>query len=286
MKPAPECYACFLKQTLLAARLATKDEARHHTALQATLKLLSRMSRTQWGNNPPFIATNVFRNAYKALACSDPYLRVKNEYNRTVKRMYPELERLMKSSPQPIHTALKLAIAGNIIDFGILEFIDLQGTLKQTLALSLPCKAVKEFSMKASKARGILYIADNAGEIGFDYFLIRELKKINPAVRIFLAVKKHPIINDATPTDAKYFKLERVAELTDTGGNWVGTHPRLCSPRFQKLFHDADLIISKGQANWESLEELRDPRITFLLKAKCPVVAENLGVKLNGIIFR
>jgi uncharacterized protein with ATP-grasp and redox domains len=181
--------------------------------------------------------------------------------------------------------AVKLALAGNIIDFGILEHIDLQKTLTDTLAYRLPKMPAARFKKRARSARSILYIADNAGEIGFDYFLIAEMKRLNPEAKITLSVKKEPVINDATREDARYFSLERLVSVVDTGPSFVGTHVGSSSAAFKKIFSAADLVISKGQANWESLEELKDPRIVFLLRAKCPIVASTLKVPLNQAVI-
>lgn len=283
MKPTVDCFACFLRQAHIASRLATGNVRRHMRVQQAIARLLAT---TDFSRNPPFIATLVFRKAYDVLKSGDPYLGVKKEYNRKVKALYPSLETLMKASHNRFATAVRLALAGNIIDFGILERFDLHGTLKETLDVPLPAAAIRRFRSRVKNAESILYLADNAGEIGFDSFLIDEIRRANPRARIVLAVKGDPVINDATAADARYFGLHRKAFLIDTGGNWVGTHPRQSSRSFQKTFRDADLIISKGQANWESLEELNDPRITFLLKAKCPIVADALRVRLGDVVLR
>jgi len=179
-----------------------------------------------------------------------------------------------------------MALAGNIIDFGILEKFNLTKTLKDTLKLRLPENKVRSIRKRIGSAKSILYIADNAGEIGFDYFLISEIHKLNPLVKLYLSVKKTPIINDATKEDALFFGLGRYANIIDSGDSWIGTHPGLCSKTFRKVYDTADLIVSKGQANYESLEEQHDPRILFLLKAKCPVVSRSLKVKLNDIVIK
>jgi uncharacterized protein with ATP-grasp and redox domains len=244
-------------------------------------KMLSWLAAADWSRNPPFIATQLFRRTYRALGTKDPYARVKKEYNNKVLALYPRSRRLLRTSADPLATALRLALAGNIIDFGILEQFDLGAVLQQTLAMPLAPAKVRKFRERARAASRILYIADNAGEIGLDRFLIEEIRRVNPAARVTLAVKKTPNINDATLEDARFFQLEDVAELIDTGGNWIGTHVHLCAPRFQKTFRQADLIVSKGQANYEALEDRRDPRIVFLLRAKCPVVARMLRVALD-----
>jgi uncharacterized protein with ATP-grasp and redox domains len=282
MKPSPECFGCFLKQSLIASRLAGVSTTKASEVQRSVARLLSR---TDWQRNPPYIASLVFRTVYTLLDRKDPYAAVKREYNRKVKDLYPRLSRLVSSADDPFTTAVKLALAGNIIDFGILEEIDFPGTLEQTLALTLPAEKLGRIKSRVSDAAHILYLADNAGEIGLDYFLLAEIKKLNPGTAVTLAVKKTPVINDATAADARYFGLEHFARIIDTGGNRVGTHPALFSAPFKKAFAAADLIISKGQANWESLEDRRDPRFVFLLKAKCAIVAKHLNVDLNETVL-
>ncbi|MFH1368929.1 MAG: ARMT1-like domain-containing protein [Elusimicrobiota bacterium] len=283
MKPKPECTPCFLRQMAIASRLATHSKTLHGKVQRDSKRLLFKMGDV---HNPPYIATVLFRNAYRLLRTKDPYLPLKDKYNRKVKSLFPFLSKLIENSINPLTTALKLALAGNIIDFGILERFSLSKTLEQTLVLRIPDIKIAEIRRRIVKAADILFIADNAGEIGFDRFLLEQIKSINPSARIFLSVKKTPIINDATAKDARFFKLQELAKIMDSGDNWIGTHPHLCSFKFREIFENADFIISKGQANYESLEELADPRIVFLLKAKCPVVASNLKVKLNDIVIK
>jgi len=267
----------------IAVRLVGGDAALREKVKNSTLQLLKKLGTK---HNPPYIATVLFRNAYRLLGHDDPYLALKKEYNEKAKKFHPFLEKLIARAADPLAEALKMALAGNIIDFGILEKFDLDKTLKKTLKLRLPQNKVRSIRKRIAAAKTILYIADNAGEIGFDYFLISEIHRINPLAKIYLSVKKTPIINDATKEDALFFGLGRYASILDSGDNWIGTHPRLCSKTFLKAYDTAGLIISKGQANYESLEEQHDPRILFLLKSKCPVVSRSLKVKLNDVVMK
>lgn len=283
MKPRPECAPCFLRQMAIASRLAAADRRQAAKVQTATSKLIDKLGNI---HNPPYIATVLFRNTYRILGVKDPYLLLKEEYNRKVLSLYPYLDKLIEKSSNSLSESIKMALAGNIIDFGILEKFNLNRTLSQTLRIKLKASKIAEIRSRIKKAGLILYIADNAGEIGFDRFLLTDIRRINPEAKVFFSVKRTPIINDATADDARFFRLEELARIINSGDSWIGTHPRLCSPAFRKIFAKAGLIISKGQANYESLEELNDPRILFLLKAKCPVVSRNLGVKLNEVVIK
>lgn len=267
----------------IASRLAGAGPALCKKVQESTSKLLARLGT---GHNPPYIATVLFRNAYKVLRHDDPYLALKKEYNKKALDLHPFLEKILAKAKDPLAEAIKMALAGNIIDFGILENINLDKTLHRTMRIRIPEKKLREIRRRIANSDRILYICDNAGEIGFDYFLLREIRKINPGAKLFLSVKRTPIINDATKEDALYFGLGKFAEIIDSGDSWIGTHPEHCSKKFRSVYDKAGLVISKGQANFESLEEEHDPRILFLLKAKCPVVSSVLRVKLNETVIK
>ena len=169
MKPQKECTPCFLRQMDIACRLAGADNDLRAKVMDSSSALLKKLAA---GHNPPYIATILFRNTYRLLRHDDPYLALKKEYNAKALKFYPFLEKLLARSSNPLAEALKMALAGNIIDFGILEKFNLTETLKATLKLRLPENKVRSIRKRIAGAETILYIADNAGEIGFDYFLI------------------------------------------------------------------------------------------------------------------
>jgi len=102
---------------------------------------------------------------------------------------------------------------------------------------------------------------------------------------VVLSVKSGPIINDATVDDARQAGLDRMGRIIETGNNFIGINLKQASPEFSREFEDADMIISKGQGNFESLDEIKGKKIFFLLKAKCEKIARELGVNYLDVVF-
>ena len=137
------------------------------------------------------------------------------------------------------------------------------------------------FKEAISQAEEILYLADNAGEIVFDRLLIEQL----PMDRVTVVVKGEPVINDATLQDAVVAGLDKIVEVTDNGSDAPGTILESCSQSFINHFDKADLVIAKGQGNYETLSDV-DKNIFFILKAKCPVISRNIGCEVGEMILR
>ena len=189
------------------------------------------------------------------------------------------MEPLVHNSENPLENAVRLAIAGNIIDLGIKTSItnaDIQKTIKDSLTAPLNQVIIEEFRSDIESAQDILYLADNAGEIVFDRLLIEQL----PEKKITVAVKGSPVINDATMEDAISTGLTKIVPVIDNGSDGPGTILETCSDEFLSRFEQADLIISKGQGNFETLSEI-DKKIYFFLKAKCSVIAQHLQVPVG-----
>ncbi|MGQ9621179.1 MAG: damage-control phosphatase ARMT1 family protein [Bacteroidales bacterium] len=211
----------------------------------------------------------------------DPYAEDKKESNDQALRMAPELDEIIRKSPDPFSTALRLAIAGNIIDFATGNNFNLQATIKMALESDFTIDHSIDLRKKIEKADSILYLGDNAGEIVFDTLFISTIKHRN----LKFAVRGSPIINDATFEDALYTGMASVAEVISTGYDAPSVIPEKSSKNFQEYFAKADVIISKGQGNLEGLLHLNDSRIFFLLMAKCDVVAEYLKVPRGSMVI-
>jgi hypothetical protein len=185
--------------------------------------------------------------------------------------------------PDRLEGGVRAAIAGNVIDFGIYDHIDLQRSIEESFRLELSRDSFDAFRHAVETAGRILYLCDNAGEIVFDRVLLRILQEQGKSVTV--AVKGAPVINDATLEDAAEAGITEYTELIDNGSDGIGTLLESCSERFQDAYRSADMIISKGQANFETLEQTRDPRLFFLFKIKCPVVGRALGRENGGIVL-
>ena len=210
----------------------------------------------------------------------DPYKEAKRISNDMVLNMYPNLKNQIKLSDDPFNTALRLAIAGNIIDFAVSNNFNLQATIDKALSIDFAIDHSNELKQAILKASTVLYLGDNAGEIVFDKLFIENIKHGN----LYYSVRGAPIINDATMDDAKYIGMDEVAKIISNGYDAPSTILEQCSPEFKDLFQKADLIISKGQGNLEGLMDKTAKEIYYLLMVKCNVIADFLSVPINSFV--
>ena len=270
MNTALDCIPCLLRQTLEAARIVSNDPAVHEQMVRDVLRWTSEMDLSL---SPPAVAQRIQRRLRQITGVEDPYRTAKARQNRMALELLPALRAEIQASTAPIETAARIAIAGNMIDMGAhasLNEADVHRSLLQ--ATSAPFYGQMDLFLQAvGEARSILYLADNAGEIAFDRLLIEQLTP----KRITLAVRGAPVINDATLADAHAVGVDEVVEVIDNGSDAPGTILDDCSPDFRRRFADADVIIAKGQGNFESLNRQPD-NIFFLFKVKCPMVASHI----------
>ena len=276
-----DCIPCFVRQALDSTRLATDDEQIHEQVVREVLRLAADLDMSQ---SPPAIGQKIHRLIRELIGNNDPYHQIKEQFNNLALKLYPELEKLVKTSGNPFVIAIRLAIAGNIIDFGVktsLAESDVEQTIKQSLNGHFDDTQIQEFKDAVTEAEKILYLVDNAGEIFFDRLLIKQL----PAQRVTVVVKGGPVINDATTEDAEIAGLTNIVEVIDNGSDGPGTILETCSQTFLDRFEVADLIIAKGQGNYETLSDT-NKNIFFILKAKCPVIARDLGCEVGEMILK
>ncbi|GAH46762.1 unnamed protein product, partial [marine sediment metagenome] len=216
----------------------------------------------------------------------DPYYDLKRKYNRLALDIYPKLEKVVDSVKNKLYMAAKVAIAGNVIDFGIdikkVNTLDFNKIIQDLQNTPLAVDNYDKFRESLKDSINILYITDNAGEIVFDKVFIKELVKLDK--KVVLSVKSNPIINDATLEDAIEAKFDSLARVIETGNSNIGINISDSSDAFLEEFKKADLIISKGQGNFETLDKT-GANIFFLLMAKCEKIARELGVKHSDIVF-
>jgi uncharacterized protein with ATP-grasp and redox domains len=281
MKIFIDCIPCFIRQALEAARLATGDEQIHEQVVREVLVLAKEIDMSQ---SPPVMGQKIHRLIRTLVAMEDPYHKIKKHFNELALKLYPELRKLIVESEYPLETAARLAIAGNIIDFGVnspLEELNLEAAISECLAAEFKSAQLKTFHDSVKKAEEILYLCDNAGEIVFDRLLIERL----PYEKVTVVVKARPVINDATMKDAELAGLAKVVEVIDNGSDGPGTILETCSQYFRDRFSCADLVIAKGQGNYETLSEV-NKNIFFILKAKCQVISRDLGCRVGEMILR
>jgi len=273
----PECRPCFLRQAEDAAVLVGADENLRSDIRDEVSHALDGIPLD---TTPPEIARTVYSIVEGMTGGTDAYARIKEKSNSMAMELYPRMKKIVESSDDVLLSAVRLAVAGNVIDYGVPHAFDIEEEIEDCLRKDFAVFDFPEFRSSVERARNILYILDNAGEIVFDRILVEEMGK-----EIVCAVREHPIINDVTMEDAAAVGLGISARVISSGSDIPGTVIRECTEEFREYYDRADLIISKGQGNFETLSGESGP-VFFIFKAKCPVVARHVGCDMGDIILK
>ncbi len=281
MQTALECLPCLVRQSLDACtRVLPAGPARE----RALRRALGELASIDYDCSPPYLAWRVHQLLREESGVPDPYAADKAAANRFCLEQLPGLRAKLEASTDRLATAVRLAIAGNIIDCAVGHLPSAaQVADVVNLALNQPLNpaGLNALRVAAEKARSILYLTDNAGEIVFDRLLVETL---GPE-RVTVAVRGGPVINDALQADAEAAGLTALTTVIDNGSEAPGTILELCSPGFRRHFQTADLVVAKGQGNYESLNQTARGGVFFLLKAKCAHVAQALGVQIGDLVL-
>ena len=287
MKTYLDCIPCFFRQALEGARIVHASPKQQKQIIDEFARKIPNISLEA---SPPEIARFEYVILKRISPNGDPYKDIKQKSNRIALRLLGKLRNKVNHSQDRLLLALELAIAGNIIDFGVKNNLNVKAELKRILAeenKSIHKKSIfhyLEFRRALKEARNILYLADNAGEVVFDRVLVEEIKKDYPNKDIYYAVKANPIINDALLEDAKACGIDKITRVISNGTDAPGTILALCSKEFKRIYKSVDMVISKGQGNFESLSQEKRP-IFFLFMVKCQVVAKETGCKMGDIVL-
>lgn len=278
MKATLDCLECIAAQALRAARVATDDPEVQRRILDETVRNIPGMSLSK---SPAELSLICYELAAALTGNYDPYSGLKHAQNEFALKLEPELRAMVAQSDDPLVTALHLAAAGNVIDLGVqhAKDIDIRAEIERTMSERFAVDHTEALNESLEKCRDLVYLLDNAGEIVFDKILIEELLK---RTRVTAVVKAGPMINDVLMEDARQVGLTDLCEVIDNGGAFVGSPLNLVPESFMKRLEQADVIIGKGQGNYETVDEF--PGDVFLiLKAKCHVIAEHMGVQYGQV---
>ena len=280
MKAKPECMQCLFKQALNTARLITSDEEVHRRILA---EVAGRMANLSLDQTPAALSQPVYEIAAELTGTRDPYSLKKKESNKIALELLPGLRRSILKAADPLETALRAAVAGNVIDLGIGHSFDIRKDIRRIMRRPFAKNAITEFKKELRPGRRVLYLGDNAGEIVFDTLLVEQLLKTG--AQVVFTVKSAPIINDATMEDAVESGMTKLVRVVETGAADIGIDWKTVSAEFRRLFKEAHVILSKGHGNFETCSD-RPENIYFLLMAKCDMVARELGVKVGDMVFK
>jgi uncharacterized protein with ATP-grasp and redox domains len=278
MQFASECVPCLLNRVLYEVQLVAPNKA--EDAMAESLHVLS--SDFPKGMNSAKLATQVHERAYAISGSKDPYADLKRRSDEAAEAVFPKARKMVEEAGDRLEMAVRVAIAGNVLDFGI------------ELEMETPEELVKNFDKLVSEglrandldqARKlmrnggkVLYLLDNCGESVLDRLLVQEIKRLGP--KVIGVVKGEPILTDVTMEDAKRAHLDEVFdELLSTDSFAVGIDVYKVGPRLKRELEEADLIVSKGMANFESLSDEPYRPVLFLLRGKCEPVSRLIGAK-------
>ncbi len=273
LKTYIECIPCLLRQTSDALAISDIDDSLKHDVMRNVLKEIAGMP---FDAPPPYLSGAVHRRIRELTGIKDPYASLKKKATNSALGMIKSVSKVILKSVDAFEAAVRFSIAGNILDFGAFTRIDddkIERTVKSALLHDIDAKCIRELKSRTMAANSILFIGDNAGETVFDSLLLERL----PGKALLYAVKSGPVINDATLDDALAAGIDKSAGIIETGSDMPGTILEDCSPDFLQIFNESDIVIAKGQANYETLESCsRD--VFHLMQVKCPVIARDTGL--------
>jgi uncharacterized protein with ATP-grasp and redox domains len=271
-----DCIPCAVGSLVTLFNKGFVPEKKQEPAMRALLAFLSKIDLKQ---SLPQMGKEMHRLLRGVLENPDPYLEIKRTFNRLMLEYYPDLKKLVANAADPFSMALRLAIAGNIIDFGPGRPFDFQATLERAKSMVLAVDKSGPLKGEIPRAETLLYLGDNAGEIVMDRILLETIRHPN----VYFAVRGAPVLNDATIDDARAVGIDKIARVISNGDDAPGTILEATSPEFREIFERADLVIAKGQGNFEGLYGI-DKNIYYILMAKCDHVAAHLGVRKGDLV--
>lgn len=274
-----DCMPCFMRMAVAGARIAAPDRPDIHERI--VRKWSAMLPELDFELCPPSVASMLNELVLTETGCGDVFAQDKVDSNRRVMEVLPDVKRLVDTSENPLATALEAAIIGNYIDRGLDHAFDWREELA-CLESSIDDTKVRDFANRCVDGASVVILGDNAGEIALDTLLVDRLKQLG--CRVTYAVRSKPVLNDALLADARMVGMTERCEVVESGVDTPGTVLERCSPDFLYKMRRADVILSKGQGNFEALFD-RWEDVFFAFKAKCERVAEETGRPLGCSVF-
>ncbi|MFV0395463.1 MAG: damage-control phosphatase ARMT1 family protein [Coprobacillaceae bacterium] len=283
MELQTECLSCNVQQVLKVTKNITISKDKQKEIMSSVLSFLSQVDY-QLCN--PEVMKLTWDIICDYTSNEDPYKEIKERYNLEMLKLYDTLYKIIENSKNPFSTAMKMAILGNIIDFSanhgtpITKIKELLFNAENT---ELSINHSTQLQIQLLKAKTVVYIGDNCGEIVLDKLFIATMKKLY-SCKVYYVVRQKPIINDVTIKDANMVEMEEVATVLSSGDSSLGLVLHHASKEFQALFHQADVIIAKGQGNFEGLQEIKKKNMFHLFMVKCEVMERIINTKKENIV--
>ncbi len=290
MKTQLNCIPCFFQQVVDSAQLLGLSEKE---TKEITDKLGIYLNSFALKNPPPFASVFIQEQLVKYSGKEDPYYDIKRFSNEEALKIVDQLRQILEQSKTPLKTAVELACAGNIIDFGVSNHhIDISGEINAILEQmeesvnreDSSLFQLKELDLALKNSKRLMYLGDNAGEIVFDRLLLETIKKLYPHLTIYFATRGKPVVNDVLIEDALFCKIDEIATVVSSEVPTPGLALEYASKEFLELYKTFDVVISKGQGNYECLSETDGP-LFYLLITKCNVIAKELQSEIRQLVL-
>ena len=282
MRIQDKCIPCIVNQAIKVADLVGLKEKDH--LLRSVFGYLSTVDFK--GSSTPELTGEIFSLLKKETGSMDPYKETRTYYNNLFLEKLPELEQEIHEAKNPFLESIKYAIIGNIIDFNPihgLKLSDIEACFARFKEEALELDDSLLLRQELSKADSLLYLGDNCGEICLDKILIKKMKELNPKCQIFFATRGEAVVNDSVEEDAYMVGMDAYAAIISNGDASLGTVLHRTSKEFQEVYQKADIVIAKGQANYECLSDEKK-NIFFLLMTKCGVIADHIGAPVMKML--
>lgn len=282
MLAALDCQACFVQQVLRAARVAGATAGQQELILR---RVMVELAAGDWQPPPIKLVQSIYRTVREVTGVDDPYAALKQQSNELLLEYYPRAAEAVREAADPLALAVRLAIAGNIVDYGITADFDVAQTLAEVQRVGFAVDDLERLRADLAKAQAVLYFADNSGEIVMDRLLIETLRR-EYDLSVSLVLKSGPLINDTTVSEVAQVGLDQpwIKLLALSNGDPGDPAPDYTSATVAEWIAGHDVTLAKGQANYEALSDHRG--LYYLLMAKCAVLAEYIGVPQGGIILQ
>ena len=282
MKTVLECLPCLSRNAVVLAERSSDDPLIRGRIVRDSMKMLADADLSQ---PPPFYAAEIMKITMDHCSCpqTDFYRDDKEKSTALAKKLLQELDAIPEYDPDSFESRLRLAIAGNILDFGVFSDLNLNEalqTIRQAFTAPIDFEAMRKLEKRIASARKILYVLDNCGECVFDRVFMELFKD-----KVTVGVRGQNSLNDVTRKELAESGYGPEIPIVDNGSNIPGTMTEFLPDSFKSVMESADLIIAKGQGNFETMNEISLP-VSFLFLAKCPVVIRLVGAEPKSIQIR
>jgi len=281
----PECIDCLMKHHLNAAPAGTDTK----TKLEYMKRLMQIVVDARLEDSSPTLSPAISRLQREMFGIElYDYTDIKKYFNSLMMEKAPEIEKEIMAAKDPLKLAVQYAMTGNYIDFGAVENVneeDLNKYLERAKEIPVSEEEYESFKTDIKKAKQLVFLTDNCGEIVMDKLLMEELKRQNPSMNLTVIVRGENVSNDATLADAEQIGLTDMVKVIGNGSAIGGTSMRDISEEALKLMKEADVLIAKGQGNFETLQ-MCGLNIYYLFMCKCMMFANRFRVpQFTGMLM-